>query len=226
MSLPLWLRVVLSFVVRLACYAAMVAALLWAEARPAPGELPDAVLAWVPYVPWIDRHNYLLWLAGYVPVALWLLKVDAERFIRYMISAGWVALVRGACVVATGLGPVHGADVNAGLSSEARWEAFWRIANPLGFFAPGGSAQVYLTKDLFFSGHTATTFLLLLYVWRFPRLRAVMLVAHLLVVASLFCSHLHYTIDVIGAYAITFSVFFLREGDWRGLLFGASARPG
>ena len=197
--------------------------LLWAESRPAPSGLPDPMLEAVPYVAWVDQHNYLLWLFAYVPVGLWLLKTDAERFIRYMLSAGLVALLRGACVLATGLGPVHGGDVNAGISQAARSDAFWRIANPLGFFAPGGSAQVYLTKDLFFSGHTATTFLLLLYVWRFPKLRAVMLVGHLLVVASIFFSHLHYTIDVIGAYAITFSVFVLREGDVKGLLAGVSA---
>src|SRR6185295_12008378 len=95
----------------------------------------------------------------------------------------------------------------------ARMEAFWRLANPFGFFAPGGSAQVYLTKDLFFSGHTSSTFLLLLYVWRYKVLRWWMLTGHVLVVASIFFSHLHYTIDVIGAYAVTFSLFALRE--WR-----------
>ena len=45
-----------------------------------------------------------------------------------------------------------------------------------------------------------------------------MLVGHLLVVASLFFSHLHYTIDVIGAYAITFSLFVLRETRVRRVL--------
>jgi hypothetical protein len=50
-----------------------------------------------------------------------------------------------------------------------------------------------------------------LYVWRYPRLRQAMLLAHALVVASVFLAHLHYTIDVIGAYAITFSLFCLRE---------------
>lgn len=200
----------------------MVWVLLWAEARPAPANLPDAVLEVVPYVAWVDANNYLLWLFAYIPVGLWLLKEDAERFIRYMHSAGLVALVRAVCVAATGLGPVHGADLNAGISLAARSEAFWRIANPFAFFAPGGSAQVYLTKDLFFSGHTATTFLLLLYVWRFPRLRTLMLVGHVLVVVSLFFSHLHYTIDVIGAYAITFAVFFFREGEPGRLLNGAA----
>jgi len=85
--------------------------------------------------------------------------------------------------------------------------------NPLAFFTPSAGARLYLTKDLFFSGHTSSTFLLLLYVWRYRVLRWWMLTGHVLVVASIFFSHLHYTIDVIGAYAITFSLFALRE--WR-----------
>jgi hypothetical protein len=214
---PLLARVALSFVFRFACYALMLWLVLWAEARPAP-TLPDAVLQFVPYVEWVDRHNYLLWLAAYVPVGLWLLKKNAELFIRYMVSSGLLAVLRGICVVATGLGPVHGADVNAGLSSEVRSTVFWQVINPFAFFAPGGSAQVYLTKDLFFSGHTGTTFLLLLYVWRYPTLRAVMLVGHVIVVVSLFFAHLHYTIDVLGAYAVTYTLFAVREGNVRKLL--------
>ena len=34
----------------------------------------------------------------------------------------------------------------------------------------------------------------------------------MLVVVSVFFSHLHYTIDVIGAYAVTFALFTFREG--------------
>ena len=215
----LFVRVGLSFAFRFGCYAVMLWLVLWSEARPAPS-LPDAVLAVVPYVAWVDRHNYLLWLFAYVPVGLLLLKGNPERFIRYMISAGLLAVLRGLCIAATGLGPVRGADLNAGLSEETRSAVFWQLVNPFAFFAPGGTAQVYLTKDLFFSGHTGTTFLLLLYVWRYPRLRAVMLVGHLLVVASLFLSHLHYTIDVLGAYAITFALFAVREGNTRKLLAG------
>ena len=51
-----------------------------------------------------------------------------------------------------------------------------------------------------------------------------MLVGHLLVVATVFLAHLHYSIDVIGAYAITFSVFVLAEADLRGLL-GTRPQP-
>jgi len=201
---------------RVACFAAMVWMCLWAESRPAPS-LPDVVLQVLPYVPEVDRYNYVLWVFAYVPIALILLWRNVPRFTRYMVTAGLLALCRGLCILLTGLGPVRGADVNAGLSYERRVMAFWELVSPFGVFVRE-SAHVYLTKDLFFSGHTATTFLLLLYVWRWPLLRWTMLAAHLAVVASVFLAHLHYTIDVIGAYAITFSLYVLREANLGRLL--------
>lgn len=211
--LTLAVRVLTALGFRLACYFLMVWCALWAEARPAP-HLPDAVLDVVPYVSWVEQYNYLLWLLIYIPGAVLLGWRDMERFLRYMYSAGFIALVRGVCIMATGLGPVRGADVNAGMSPEARWNAWLQLVTPFGFFNPEGGARVYLTKDLFFSGHTSTTLLLLLYVWKYPALRAVMLVGHAVVVASVFLSHLHYTIDVIGAYAITLVLFTAREGEF------------
>jgi hypothetical protein len=212
-----WARAGSSLLFRLVCYDVMVWMALLAESQPAP-TLRDAVLEWVPYVELVARYNYLLWLFAYVPIALWLLVADGERFVRYMISAGLLALVRGVCIVATGLGPVVGPDVHAGMNDDARWQAFRHLVTPLGFFDTDTGARVALTKDLFFSGHTATTFLLLLYVWRWPKARTVMGVAHAAVVASVFLAHLHYTIDVIGAYAVTFSLFVLREGEVKALL--------
>jgi hypothetical protein len=212
-----WARAAASLVFRVAAYDAMVWMALLAESVPAP-TLPDAVLQWVPLIEPVARYNYLLWIAAYVPVALALLVTDGERFIRYMVSAGLLALVRGACILATGLGPVHGPDLHAGMDAPTRWSAFVQLVTPLGFFDTDAGARLYLTKDLFFSGHTATTFLLLLYVWPYRGLKRVMLAAHLLVVASVFLAHLHYTIDVIGAYAVTFGLFALREWNVKALL--------
>jgi len=204
-------RVLSAFAFRSACFAAMLWMALWAEARPAPS-LPDAVLAVVPYVAWVDRYNYAVWVLAYVPVALGLLLSDVRRFCRYMVVSGLLALARGACIAATGLGPVRGPDANAGMDLAARKQAFFDLIDPLGLFGRG-PAHVYLTKDLFFSGHTATTFLLLLYAWRFPRLRWPMLLGHAVVVATVFLAHMHYTIDVFGAYAMAFAAYALAE--WR-----------
>lgn len=197
---------------------------LWAEARPAPS-LPDVLVAHIAYVPWIDRWNYLLWTFAYAPVAVALFLRHRERFIRYLIAGGIVCLVRGLCIAATGLGPVRGGpDIHVGLTSTERFSALWQLVTPMSGFVHFAN-PFYLTKDLFFSGHISSTFILLLYAWPFPRLRAVALVTHVLVVLSVFFAHLHYTIDVIGAYAICFTIFVLYEskpGALRQLTSGAA----
>jgi hypothetical protein len=188
----------------------MTAAAIWAERRPAPGALPDLVLAALPYVPWVASANYLVWLAVYLPIAVALLVKDPRRWVRYMVTGGILTLVRGATIALTGLGvpdPVH---AGPGLGSTRAWQAWLELVSPWRAFA---SAQAYLTKDLFFSGHTATTFLLLLYVWPWRRLRWLALAGHAVVVASVMLARLHYAIDVVGAWAVTFALFALRE--WR-----------
>lgn len=196
---------------RYACHALMLGLALINEARPAP-TLPDAVLAVTPYVEWIGAYNYHLWLALYVPVALTLWWRDRAAFVHFLYVGGVLSLVRGVCINLTGLGPVDGPDVNAGLDWARGVAAWWNLVNPLPTFQAAG-AHVHLTKDLFFSGHTATTFLLYLYARRagFGR---VALAAHLTVVATVFLSRLHYTIDVVAAWAITWVLFRLCIERW------------
>ncbi len=205
-----WRPVAASLVFRGACYAAMTAAAVWNELRPAP-TVPDLVLEHVPYVSWVSRANYLLWLAAYLPLSLALLWAGPHRFARYTVTAGLVSLARGATLVLTGLGAPNPGTAGAGIAGHDPFQAFVELLSPWQVFANGAMAA-YLTKDLFFSGHTATTFLIMLYVWRWPPLRVPALAAHVAVVASVFLSHLHYAIDVVGAYAIAFAVFALREG--------------
>lgn len=206
-----WAAVLLALAFRLASYAAMTAAAVWNELRPAPAALPDLVLAHVPYVEWVARGNYVLWLGIYLPVAAALLWVSPRTFVRYNVAGAIVSLLRGATLAMTGLGAPDPARAGPGISGHDPWDAYVQLLSPWQVFA-NGSMRAYLTKDLFFSGHTATTFLLLLYVWRWPRLRWPALLGHVLVVASVFLAHLHYTIDVAGAYAVTLAVFALREG--------------
>ena len=197
---------------RAACYGAMTAAAVWAERRPAPGGLPDLALLALPYLPWVARANYLLWLAVYLPLAVALLVLEPRRWVRYMVTGGLVSLLRGATIALTGLGPPDAALSGPGLGDLGAAEAWWSLVSPWAVFARG-TAQAYLTKDLFFSGHAATTFLLALYLWPWRRLRWIAVAGHALVVASVLLARLHYAIDVVGAWAVTFAVFALRE--WR-----------
>jgi hypothetical protein len=196
---------------RFACFAAMQAAAVWNERRPAPGGLPDLALRALPYVPAVARANYLLWLAVYLPLAVALLADDPRRWVRYMVTGGLVSLARGATLLLTGLGAPDPEHAGPGLGARGFWEAWADLVSPWAVFARG-SGQAYLTKDLFFSGHAATTLLLALYLWPRRGLRWAALAGHALVVASVLLARLHYAIDVVGAWAITFAVFALREG--------------
>jgi len=219
-----WRALVAALAFRMACYAAMTAAAVWNELRPAPS-LPDLVLSHVPYVEWVARTNYLLWLGVYLPLSLALLATSARRFVRYTVTAGLVSLARGATLLLTGLGAPDPVRAGPGIAGRDPVAAFLDLLSPWDVFANDAMAA-YLTKDLFFSGHTATTFLLLLYLWPHERLRWPALAGHVLVVLSVFLAHLHYAIDVAGAYAVAFAVFALREG-WppsrREVPFGGTA---
>ena len=197
---------------RWVCFAAMILLALHGESRPAP-RVPDLLIDSVPYVEVVDHWNYRFWLVAYGSMGLALLAVSPVRFCRFLITGGILSLIRGVCILLTGLGPVRGVDDNVERLAEAGmlWTAFFELIDPTGVLVRK-SAHLYLTKDLFFSGHTATLFLVTLYLWPWPRLRWTSMVLHFAVVATLLFGHIHYSIDVIGAWAITFAVFVLREG--------------
>lgn len=198
--------------VRYACHSLMVGLALLNEARPAP-TLPDRVLDALPYVDWVARYNYHLWVLLYIPPALWLWRRDRAAFAHFLYVGALLSLLRGLCVPLTGLGPPLGPDLNAGVDSATIWQAWLAIVNPVSALT-GNAAHLHLTKDLFFSGHTATTFLLWLYCRGKGALGPITLVAHLLVVAVVLLSRLHYSIDVVGAWAVTLSAFLLTRQRW------------
>ncbi len=197
---------------RALCYAAMTAVAVWSERRHAPGALPDLVLDALPYAESVARGNYLIWLAAYLPLTAAFLFSEPRRWTRYMVTGGLVSLARGATLALTGLGPPDPARAGPGPGSRDGLQVWLDLLSPWAVFGHG-SAQAYLTKDLFFSGHTATTFLLLLYLWPRPILRWLALAAHVAVVATVLLARLHYGIDIAGAWAVTFALFALRE--WR-----------
>lgn len=73
----------------------------------------------------------------------------------------------------------------------------------INYFSSGG--------DLFFSAHTGLPFLLALLFWQSKALRYLFLLASAFFGVVVLLGHLHYTIDVVAAFFITFSVYRLSE---------------
>ncbi|HTQ80671.1 MAG TPA: phosphatase PAP2-related protein [Thermoanaerobaculia bacterium] len=209
---PLRESVLAALLWRYGCHSAMLLLSLFAEGRPAP-HLPDTLLTHIPRIGWVAAHNYLFWLVCYLPPALWLWRRDPRAFRHFLYLGGALSLLRGLTVGLTGLGPVDGPDVNVGLGGPALWAAWLTLLNPFSSLF-GNAAHVYLTKDLFFSGHVSTTFLLWLYCRGRGWLGRAALLGHWITVAVVFLSHLHYSIDVLGAWAITYSLYVWAERRW------------
>ena len=74
--------------------------------------------------------------------------------------------------------------------------------------------EVYITKDLFYSGHTSTIFLIFLCLRNYWD-RLFTLIGSLAVGALLLVQHVHYSIDVLGAFVFTYP--FYRLGKWIAL---------
>jgi hypothetical protein len=200
-----WGYLAAAILFRYLCHSLMLIPVLLNELRPAP-TVPDLLLGIVPRLEWLAHINYYLWILCYFPPALYLLYRDRGLFARFILIDGAISLTRGLMIPLTGLGPPFGADVNA-LRPFSLWPTWWKLVDPVRALF-GDAAGVYLTKDMFFSGHIATTFLLYLFGRRLGKREArVFLGLQLFSLWVVFFTHLHYTIDVIGGYAVTFTLF-------------------
>lgn len=70
--------------------------------------------------------------------------------------------------------------------------------------------KTYITKDLFFSGHTSTIFLMFLCFRKWGD-RLFALIGSLLVGGLLLVQHVHYTIDVLGAFVFTYPLYWIAK---------------
>lgn len=188
-------------------FAVMTGLAMWNESRPGT-PLDDPILRHVPYVPWIERWNYWIWVVPWLLGAGTLMVLDPREASRMWVNSGIVSVLRGVCVCLAGLGPVRGPDVNAHLAWDtSRWaDATLAILNPWSVFT-ADAAHVWLTKDTLFSGHTASTFLLVLHASGHPRLRMTLVALHLAIVATVFLGHIHYSVDVVVAWIVTWLVY-------------------
>lgn len=150
--------------------------------------LPDPLLAWLPARD-VSAPSFALIYGGLV-VAL----IDLARrpwfFVRALTAYALMILARLAMMWATPLDPPPG---------------LIPLRDP--FVEAFGPGQV-LTRDLFFSGHTSTLFLLALCVpsrW----LKAPLFLATLAVAVLVLIQHAHYTVDVLVAPCVAFCAFRL-----------------
>ena len=75
----------------------------------------------------------------------------------------------------------------------------------------GGTGET-LTKDLFFSGHTATLFILYLIVEKKGLLKNFLLLSSLLITLLVLLQHIHYSIDVFTAFFVSYTCFKIVTG--------------
>ena len=88
------------------------------------------------------------------------------------------------------------------------------------FFNQEAFKGIFTGNDLFFSGHTGLPFLLALMVWNIDkRLRYIFLGFSFMFAIIVLLGHLHYSIDVLSAFFITYTIFnickYFFKKDWK-----------
>ena len=66
---------------------------------------------------------------------------------------------------------------------------------------------IFTGNDLFFSGHTGLPFLLALMFWKEKNLKSIFLGFSILFAIVVLLGHIHYSIDVLSAFFITYGIF-------------------
>lgn len=135
----------------------------------------------------------------YGPIVLWtfvmiLLVLNPKKIPFTIKSVALFTLIRSLFVSLTHIGPFPGHLV-----------------------FPANSFITYFTSgsDLFFSGHTGLPFLLALIFWENENLRWIFIGASILFGIVSLLGHLHYSIDVLSAFFITYTIYHLSERFFR-----------
>jgi hypothetical protein len=90
--------------------------------------------------------------------------------------------------------------------------SFTHIGVPTDHIQPLTENSVFLFQnDLFFSAHTGAPFLGALIVWKKKYIRITLLLISVLMAFTVLAMRLHYSIDIIGAYFISYGIFHLAE---------------
>jgi hypothetical protein len=150
----------------------------------AGGSVPDIVLSNIPVFDVAHIFVYGMFALITFIAALCLLDPKGSPFILNCLSI--FVLVRSIFVSLTHLGPF---DTQA-----------------VGNFGPAIN-NAFFGADFFFSGHTGAPFLMALIFWDNKVLRYIFLVWSVFFGVIVLLGHLHYSIDVLAAFFITYTVY-------------------
>ncbi len=131
----------------------------------------------------------------YGPIVLWIFVIflclkDLHKFPFTVKSIALFVVIRSLFITLTHLGPFP-------------LQAPVDPSNLINWFAFGG--------DLFFSGHTGLAFLMALVFWENKALRILFIATSILFGAVVLLAHLHYSIDVLSAFFITYTIFHIAK---------------
>lgn len=90
----------------------------------------------------------------------------------------------------------------------------WPFPNSIQIDNNGTLGKFNFGADLFFSGHTGLPFLMALIFWDHKLLRYVFLISSLFFWIIVLLWHLHYSIDVLAAFFITYAIHHICEYIW------------
>lgn len=129
----------------------------------------------------------------YGPIFFWIfiaivLLLEPKRIPFTLKSIALFTIIRAVFISLTHIGP---------FPTQAVMEASRLMQK----FAFGG--------DLFFSGHTGLPFLMALVFWKNKYLRWIFVLASIIFGAVVLMAHLHYSIDVLSAFFITYTIFHI-----------------
>lgn len=120
---------------------------------------------------------------------VFLCGIEPKRILFVVKSAALFVLIRSVFISLTHLGPF---PTHLAVSSDL-------------------FSKITFAGDLFFSGHTGLPFLMALLFWNNKKLRYFFIAASIIFGTVVLMAHLHYSIDVLAAFFITYSIYRLAE---------------
>lgn len=179
-----WFETLLSMAAFAVCYFVIFPFSIDFANMNAGGSVPDIVLSNIPVYNVGNIFVYGMFALITFIAALCLLDPKGSPFILNCLSI--FVLVRSVFVSLTHLGPFE-----------------TRVVSDFG----PGITNAFFGSDFFFSGHTGAPFLMALIFWENRLLRYIFLTWSVFFGVIVLLGHLHYSIDVLSAFFITFGIY-------------------